>query len=90
MRYTLNTQILLGGIDVTSALIGLYCIPVVIDLVASRALHLSIGHRGQGRQGRAVEVPRPEDSTWRRGDRRSLSAADGQVLGLRMPMGLLF
>ncbi|MEO5882883.1 MAG: tripartite tricarboxylate transporter permease [Caldimonas sp.] len=42
VRYTLNTQILLGGIDITSALIGLYCIPVVIDLVANRAPHLSI------------------------------------------------
>ncbi|MEO7057934.1 MAG: tripartite tricarboxylate transporter permease, partial [Caldimonas sp.] len=42
VRYTLDTQILLGGIDITSALIGLYCIPVVIDLVASRAPHLSV------------------------------------------------
>lgn len=42
VRYTMNTQILLGGIDITSALIGLYCIPVVIDLVASRAPHLSV------------------------------------------------
>ncbi|MEO8541891.1 MAG: tripartite tricarboxylate transporter permease, partial [bacterium] len=42
VRYTLDTQILLGGIDITSALIGLYCIPVVIDLVASKAPHLSI------------------------------------------------
>ncbi|MDQ6681482.1 MAG: tripartite tricarboxylate transporter permease, partial [Pseudomonadota bacterium] len=42
VRYTLNTQILLGGIDITSALIGLYCIPVVIDLVATKAPHLAI------------------------------------------------
>ncbi len=42
VRYTMNTQILLGGIDITSALIGLYCIPVVIDLVASKAPHLSV------------------------------------------------
>ena len=42
VRYTLHTQMLLGGIDITSALIGLYCVPVVIDLVANKAPHLSI------------------------------------------------
>lgn len=48
VRYTLDTQILLGGIDITSALIGLYCIPVVIDLVASRAPHLSVQEDTRG------------------------------------------
>lgn len=42
VRYTMDTQILLGGIDITSALIGLFCIPVVIDLVATRAPHLDV------------------------------------------------
>lgn len=42
VRYTLDTQLLLGGIDITSALIGLYCVPVVIDLVASKAPHLTV------------------------------------------------
>ncbi|MCM2296088.1 tripartite tricarboxylate transporter permease [Rhodoferax sp.] len=42
VRYTMDSQILLGGIDITSALIGLYCVPVVIDLVATRAPHLSV------------------------------------------------
>ena len=42
VRYTMDTQVLLGGIDITSALIGLYCIPVVIDLVATKAPHLSV------------------------------------------------
>ncbi|MDO8318118.1 tripartite tricarboxylate transporter permease [Rhodoferax sp.] len=42
VRYTMDSQILLGGIDITSALIGLYCIPVVIDLVATKAPHLSV------------------------------------------------
>jgi len=42
VRYTLDSQVLLGGIDITSALIGLYCIPVVIDLVATKAPHLSV------------------------------------------------
>ncbi|MDO9143732.1 tripartite tricarboxylate transporter permease [Rhodoferax sp.] len=48
VRYTMNSQILLGGIDITSALIGLYCIPVVIDLVASKAPHLSVLEDARG------------------------------------------
>ena len=41
VRYTMDSLVLLGGIDITSALIGLYCIPVVIDLVANKAPHLT-------------------------------------------------
>jgi putative tricarboxylic transport membrane protein len=48
VRYTMNSQILLGGIDITSALIGLYCIPVVIDLVASKSPHLNIAEVSRG------------------------------------------
>ncbi|MDZ7589190.1 MAG: tripartite tricarboxylate transporter permease [Rubrivivax sp.] len=48
VRYTMNSQILLGGIDITSALIGLYCIPVVIDLVATKAPHLSVVEDARG------------------------------------------
>lgn len=42
IRYTFNSQALLGGIDITSAIIGLYCIPVLIDLVATKDPHLTI------------------------------------------------
>lgn len=48
VRYTLDTQLLLGGVDITSALIGLYCVPVVIDLVASKAPHLTVLDDGRG------------------------------------------
>jgi putative tricarboxylic transport membrane protein len=48
VRFTLNTQMLLGGIDITSALIGLYCVPVVIDLVATKAPHLKPIEVSQG------------------------------------------
>lgn len=41
IRYTFNSQALLGGIDITSAIIGLYCIPVLIDLVATRDPHIA-------------------------------------------------
>ncbi len=42
VRYVGSLQVLLGGIDVVSALIGLYCIPVLIDLVATPTPHLSL------------------------------------------------
>ncbi|WP_417812633.1 tripartite tricarboxylate transporter permease [Thalassospira alkalitolerans] len=48
IRFTMNTQMLLGGFDIVSALIGLYCIPVLIDLVATPDPHLKVeqGNRG--------------------------------------------
>ncbi|MCB1528617.1 MAG: tripartite tricarboxylate transporter permease [Hyphomicrobiaceae bacterium] len=48
VRYTMDMQALLGGFDVTSALIGLFCIPVIIDLVATRDPHLKITEGNQG------------------------------------------
>ncbi len=42
VRYVGSMQALLGGIDVVSALIGLYCIPVLIDLVATPTPHLKL------------------------------------------------
>ena len=57
VRYTMNTQMLLGGIDVTSALIGLFCIPVVIDLVANKAPHLTVLQDDRGyRMGDALRI----------------------------------
>lgn len=40
VRYVGDFQALLGGIDVVSALIGLYCVPVLIELVAAPGRHL--------------------------------------------------
>ena len=45
VRYVGSFQALLGGIDVVSALIGLYCIPVLIDLVATPTPHLDSSGR---------------------------------------------
>jgi putative tricarboxylic transport membrane protein len=48
VRFTFGSEILLGGIEAVSALIGLYCVPVLIDLVATPERHLKVshGHRG--------------------------------------------
>ena len=40
VRYTFDSVAMLGGVDVTSAIIGLYCVPVIIELVASKTPHL--------------------------------------------------
>ena len=41
VRFTFGSNTLLGGIEIVSALIGLYCIPVLIDLVATPERHLN-------------------------------------------------
>lgn len=48
IRFTFGSQTLLGGIETVSALIGLYCIPVLIDLVATPDKHLKVTHKPRG------------------------------------------
>lgn len=48
IRYTLGSQTLLGGIEIISALIGLYCIPVLIDMVATPDPHLRVSGASRG------------------------------------------
>ncbi|WP_298854148.1 tripartite tricarboxylate transporter permease [uncultured Ruegeria sp.] len=48
VRFTFGTNTLLGGIETVSALIGLYCIPVLIDLVASPDRHLKPAEQKRG------------------------------------------
>jgi putative tricarboxylic transport membrane protein len=54
VRFTFGSDVLLGGIEVVSALIGLYCIPVLIDLVATPDRHLDV--TGQTRGFRLFEA----------------------------------
>lgn len=48
VRFTFGSNTLLGGIETVSALIGLYCIPVLIDLVATPAKHLDVPEQKRG------------------------------------------
>ncbi len=48
VRFTFGSNTLLGGIETVSALIGLYCIPVLMDLVAVPDRHLEAPKRSQG------------------------------------------
>lgn len=77
VRFTLDQPLLLGGIDVIAALIGLYCIPVLIDLVAASGAPLQPASRNRGfRLGEAVAL------CWR--GRRNLlrSSLIGTVVGI--------
>ncbi|MGQ7792203.1 tripartite tricarboxylate transporter permease [Faunimonas sp. B44] len=42
VRLTFGSQTLVGGIQIVAALIGLYCIPVLIDLAATPDRHLKL------------------------------------------------
>ncbi len=48
VRLTFGSQTMLGGIEIISALIGLYCIPVLIDLVATPDKHLHVEAKSGG------------------------------------------
>lgn len=57
VRYVGNMQSLLGGIGIVPALIGMYCMPVLIDLVASPGQHLETSSRVAGfRLGESVRL----------------------------------
>ncbi|MGB5670097.1 MAG: tripartite tricarboxylate transporter permease [Sedimenticolaceae bacterium] len=48
VRFTFGSQTLLGGIETVTALLGLYCVPVLIDLVATPDKHLKVTHEPRG------------------------------------------
>lgn len=48
VRFTFGSTTLLGGIEIVSALIGIYCIPVLIDLAATPDRHLKAPARTRG------------------------------------------
>ncbi|PIV72152.1 MAG: C4-dicarboxylate ABC transporter permease, partial [Rhodocyclales bacterium CG17_big_fil_post_rev_8_21_14_2_50_68_7] len=48
IRYTGDFKSLLGGIEVVPALIGLYCVPVLIDMVATADPHLRLKEKLAG------------------------------------------
>lgn len=48
IRFTFGVPALLGGIAIIPALIGLYCIPVLIDLIATQKVHLDATPNTEG------------------------------------------
>ena len=77
VRYTLGSQAFLGGIDYVAALIGLYCVPVIIDLVATKDPHLKITGGADGiRFGEAAAI------CWRQKFNVARSSVIGTVIGI--------
>ena len=77
VRYTLGSQAFLGGIDYVAALIGLYCVPVIIDLVATRDPHLKVTGDTDGiRFGEAMGI------AWRQKFNVIRSSVIGTVVGI--------
>ncbi len=57
VRFTFGSNVMIGGIETVSALIGLYCVPVLIDLVATPDRHLKVTHETRGfRLGEATSI----------------------------------
>ncbi|MDO6565159.1 tripartite tricarboxylate transporter permease [Amphritea sp. 1_MG-2023] len=48
IRFTFGSTTMIGGIETVSALIGLYCIPVLIDLVSEPGRHLNVTGEQRG------------------------------------------
>ena len=76
VRLTFGSQTLLGGVEVISALIGLYCVPVLIELVATPERHLEAG--GETRGFRLAEAIR---TLWKNGWNVTRSSAIGTMVG---------
>ena len=77
IRYVGEFKALLGGLDVVSALIGLYCVPVLIDMVATPDPHLKLTHQVAGfRLKEALAI------TWRARFNIARSSVIGTIVGI--------
>ncbi|MBO0905198.1 tripartite tricarboxylate transporter permease [Jiella sonneratiae] len=77
VRFTFGSHMLLGGIDIVAGLIGLYCIPVLIDLVATRDPHLKVEGAQTGfRLGEALSI------SWREKFNLLRSSIIGTLVGI--------
>jgi putative tricarboxylic transport membrane protein len=60
VRFTFGSAGLLGGVNIVAALIGLFCIPVIIDLAAKPEGHIEMQHSGRG-----FRLPEALAESWR-------------------------
>ena len=76
VRFTMGSQVLIGGIDIVAGLIGLYCIPVLIDLVATKDPHLKVATNAGFRLVESLGI------AWRQKFNMVRSAVIGTVVGI--------
>src|SRR3546814_4741551 len=77
VRFTLGSRTLLGGIEVVSALIGLYCVPVLIDMVATPDRHLQVAATPRG-----FRLPEALAAAWRGKVNLLRSSIIGTLVGI--------
>lgn len=77
VRFTFDSQYLIGGIEAVSALIGLYCIPVLIDLVRTPSRHLELTTEASG-----FRLPEATKIAWREKFNLIRSSVIGTVVGI--------
>jgi Uncharacterized protein conserved in bacteria len=76
-RFVFGTTTLLGGVDVIVGLIGLFCIPVLIDLVATPEAHLKMSSDVRGfRLKEALSI------AWKSKWNMLRSSALGTIIGI--------
>ncbi len=79
VRYTLDAHLLLGGIEVVPAMIGLYCIPVIIDMIATPDPHLHVSEESGTRGFRLRESLQ---TSWRTKLNLVRSSIIGTIVGI--------
>src|SRR3546814_1220542 len=77
VRFTFGSRTLLGGIEVVSALIGLYCVPVLIDMVATPDRHLQVEATPRG-----FRLPEALAAAWRGKVNLLRSSVIGTLVGI--------
>ncbi len=77
IRLTFGSQTLLGGIEVVGALIGLFCIPVLIDLVGTPEQHLKVTGESKG-----FRLPEALRIAWRGKFNLLRSSVIGTIVGI--------
>jgi len=77
VRFTFDIPYLVGGIEAVSALIGLYCIPVLIDLVRTPARHLQLETESRG-----FRLPEAMTQAWKEKFNLIRSSVIGTVVGI--------
>jgi putative tricarboxylic transport membrane protein len=77
VRFTGGSQVLLGGIDIVSAMIGLYCVPVLIELVSSPDPHLRLKEQVSG-----YRLKEAAGQCWRSRFNLARSSVIGTIVGI--------
>ncbi len=76
VRYMFSHPILLGGIHITPALIGLYCVPALINMVASKTPYIQ-----QATKGRGTRISEAPGLMWRPKFNPVCSSVVGTIIG---------